>query len=198
MISVFIHKNSFDLKIEKKRMSTTYIITGSPGSGKSTAAEKLASHFELGIHIQGDSIYNMVKGGYRYPWDDKDEFLMQTMFDAMAQIHKVYFQKGFIPVIDYVFSIEQLSYLISKLEGEISLTILLPDRLVNIERDKNRVWSIGKERVAFYHQYFSILKNQLSTHILDNSQMSIENVCSHILEKSPILSKDLCLEKIRF
>ncbi|MBP6219098.1 MAG: hypothetical protein KA436_10980 [Oligoflexales bacterium] len=174
-------------------MSTIYIITGTPGSGKSTASDQLALGFERGIHIQGDSIYNMVHGGYKYPWEDKDEFLTQTMLDAMVQVHRVYSARGFVSIIDYVFSIDQLCYFISQMEGDISLTALLPDCSINVERDKHRTWTIGEERVIFYHRYFETVKEQLAVYALDNSQMSVDDTCSSILGRKAIPAKDLLL-----
>lgn len=169
-----------------------YLISGPPGSGKSTIADALAASFAFGIHIHCDDIYNMVKGGYQLPWDDKDGFLMDTMFDACIEVCKTYLSKGFVCVIDYVFHHNQLLSFIKKLNKPLSLTILLPEVDVNIDRDKNRTWTIGEERIEFYNHYYQQEMPRFKQFILDNTNLSPEATCQHILKTNLLSSEALC------
>lgn len=162
-------------------MSNVYIITGPPGSGKSTLSSYLASRFDLGIHIHCDDIYNMVRGGYKFPWDDADGFLMNTMFDATVELQKVYTAKKFHCVIDYVFDLDQLQGLLKVIEAPVSLIVLLPDCDTNISRDHSREHSIGGDRVKFYNDYFNQISSTLKDFIIDNSEMSIEEASKKII-----------------
>ena len=47
-----------------------FLISGPLGLGKSTLAKAIAQHFNKSIHIECDSLYNMVQGGYKKPWED--------------------------------------------------------------------------------------------------------------------------------
>lgn len=47
-----------------------FLISGPPGSGKPTLAKAIAQHFNKSIHIECDSLYNMVQGGYKKSWED--------------------------------------------------------------------------------------------------------------------------------
>ncbi len=172
-------------------MNKTYIITGPPGSGKSTISSYLAAQFELGIHIHCDDIYNMVKGGYLYPWDDKDNFLMGTMLESASEIQKVYSSKGFNCVIDYVLHLEQLKSLIANINSNVSLTILLPDDETNAERDASREFTIGKERVSFYNNYFKKMSSSISSFVIDNSNLKVEELGQMILSRHTYSTDEL-------
>ncbi len=78
----------------------TYILTGPPGAGKSTLANSLATKLEKGLHLHCDDIYNMVKGGYKAPWDDNDDILKNLMFSSALKIIETYQSQGFACVVD--------------------------------------------------------------------------------------------------
>jgi hypothetical protein len=54
-----------------------------------------------------------------------------------------------------VFSLEQLREFIEKLSGKLVLRILLPSVEVNDDRDKDRQWVVGEERVRKYNHEFA-------------------------------------------
>ena len=132
----------------------------------------------------------MVKGGYKFPWDDTDGFLMDTMFEAARSVNSTYATKGFITVIDYFFKLEQLRDFIKEIKGDICLTILLPDCDTNIIRDENRQWTIGAERIKFYNDYYSRIKDKCANFILDNSSMELEDVVQKIRQAPKYSSND--------
>lgn len=172
-------------------MTQTFIVTGPPGAGKSTLSSYLAESFELGIHIHCDDIYNMVKGGYKYPWEDTDGFLMDTMFQASIQLQKIYANNKFECVIDYVFHFDQLRNFISKISTPINLTVLLPNCSTNIKRDASRKHTIGEQRVTYYHNYFNKFSSSLNDFLIDNSSLSIEDTAEKMLSAKTHSSSEL-------
>ena len=172
-------------------MATTYIITGPPGAGKSTLSEQLALSFERGLHVNCDNIYNMVRGGYKEPWEDTDRTLSNLMFTAAKSVLEVYVPGGFIPVVDYVFSIEELISFIGHLSGRICLTIVVPDLKTNIERDKSRKLTVGEERIRHYHGYYEALREKLEPLFLAETNLTPEGSVADIKTRKGYSAADL-------
>ena len=78
------------------------LITGAPGSGKSTVSEALARRFERGAHVPVDFFRKMVKGGYASPhrWDEEVERQYRVARSSAAQTALNLAGAGFVPVID--------------------------------------------------------------------------------------------------
>lgn len=132
----------------------------------------------------------MVKGGYKAPWDDEDDFLKDLMFQASHKLIETYSKAGFHVAVDYVFSLSQLQSFLTNITDPFVLIVLLPSLEVNIERDKNRQWVIGKERVSKYHEEFSQLK-LLSPYIIDTTAIEPNSVVDKILKIKPVSTSEL-------
>lgn len=44
------------------------IVTGAPGSSKTTIARILAKHVERAVHIESDRFFDFIASGYLEPW----------------------------------------------------------------------------------------------------------------------------------
>lgn len=169
---------------------TIYIVTGPPGAGKSTLCDELAKRFDRGFHLHCDDIYNMVKGGYKAPWDDTDDALKNLMFNASHKLIETYSASGFHITVDYVFSLSQLQSFISKLSEPLVLTVLLPSLNANLERDKNRKWTIGNDLVSQYHQEFSEIK-VFHRFVIDTSSIEPKELADTILRRPSLNPSEL-------
>ena len=80
------------------------IITGTPGSGKSSAAEEIAAKLKRDAHIPVDFFRKMIKGGYRSPraWDDKVDHQYKVARSASADTAIRLAMSGFVPILDDV------------------------------------------------------------------------------------------------
>ena len=72
-----------------------FLISGPPGSGKSTLARAIAQRFNKSIHIECDSLYNMVQGGHKQPWEDGADILISLMYNVLTSQAVIYLQAGF-------------------------------------------------------------------------------------------------------
>lgn len=157
----------------QKKSAGIFLVSGSPGSGKSTLSKAIAKSQKKSIYIECDLLYNMVVAGYKYPWEDKNRFLLHLMYQTAAAQAEFYLSAGFCVVIDYVWERDDLEFFLSQFQKKsyrIQPIFLLPNLKVNILRDRKRKWSVGKQRIAHYHRNFEKLKSKFPVIFVDNSQ----------------------------
>ena len=80
------------------------LITGTPGSGKTSVAEAIAARMEKSAHIPVDFFRKMIKGGYRSPhlWDEEVERQCKIARRAAADTAIRLALCGFTPILDDV------------------------------------------------------------------------------------------------
>lgn len=163
-----------------------FLISGPPGAGKSTLAKAIAQHCNKSIHIECDSLYNMVQGGHKQPWEDGADTLISLMYNVLASQANIYLKAGFSVVSDYVWSPQELLSLCNKIgpENQFYPVFLLPKKSVNLERDLNREHTVGSERVAKYWDDFEKWKCKFPQVFFDNSNISAGAMSNNILEKA--------------
>lgn len=161
-----------------------FLISGPPGSGKSTLAKAIAQLFNKSIHIECDSLYNMVQGGYKKPWEDGANTLISLMYNVLASQAVIYLQAGFVVISDYVWSPDELSDLFKKIgPGNVFYPVfLLPKKSINLERDLNREYTVGSERVAKYWEDFEKWKSTFPKIFFDNSNIAASEMAKNIID----------------
>jgi chloramphenicol 3-O-phosphotransferase len=82
-----------------------FIISGVPGTGKSSVARALMGRFPRSIHLPVDSIRSWVVQGYAdptKPWDDETDLQFRLARSSAAEMARRYNDEGFAVAIDEV------------------------------------------------------------------------------------------------
>jgi predicted kinase len=121
----------------------TWLITGIPGSGKTTTAAALASRFTRGAHISGDQVENLIVSGNAPPnpfGDAESDRQIDLCVRNQCLLANSFRAEGFAVVIDYVIaSAARLSNYLELLPDEpVGLVVLAPSIAVARARDRER------------------------------------------------------------
>ena len=119
------------------------ILTGVPGSGKTSAAKALASLFPRSAHVEADALREAIRAGRVDPGaspSDEAERQLDLVTRMAASVSNELFAEGFTVVLDdVVVTRGRLDDYLGALRGSpLHYVLLAPPRSVVLERDRAR------------------------------------------------------------
>jgi shikimate kinase len=82
-----------------------FVVSGSPGAGKSSVSRALAQRFPRGVHVPLDDLRDLVVSGIAHPvpdWTDETTRQFRLARENAACIARNYAREGFVVVLDDV------------------------------------------------------------------------------------------------
>jgi predicted kinase len=76
------------------------ILSGAPGSGKTTVARLLAAKCERAVHLESDQFFHFIQAGAIEPWKPEAHEQNTIVMRAVAQAAAVYAEAGYFTIID--------------------------------------------------------------------------------------------------
>ncbi len=76
------------------------IVSGPPGSGKTTVSATLALGYERGVHLESDWFYESIKSGFVAPWLPDAHSQNAAVMVAVADAAAAYADAGYTVVWD--------------------------------------------------------------------------------------------------
>lgn len=169
-----------------------FIISGTPGSGKSTVSTALMQRFEFGLHVPVDDLREWVVSGVAHPVPEiTSESSRQTALarQSTAQLAGTYARAGFAVAIDDVMDPENADILIERALAPLPVhkVLLRPEASVSLKRNAERTYKpfdssilISVIERIYNEQNLEIYgaKNWL---VLDSSTLTVDETVDAIL-----------------
>ncbi len=170
-----------------------FIITGTPGSGKTSVATGLMRRFPFGLHIPVDDLREWVISGIVHPvpvWTEEAGRQFRFARQAAAQVARIYAAGGFAVAIDDVISPSEAQELFAvPLAGYALHTVLLRPALeIALERNARRTskafdTEVLADPIARLYRAMDVSPYIAAGWIIiDNSTLSTEETVDHILD----------------
>jgi len=80
------------------------VITGPPGSGKTTVAELLAACSQRSVHLESDAFFHFIKAGYLEPWRPESHEQNTAIMRIVSAAAASYAQAGYATIVDGIIS----------------------------------------------------------------------------------------------
>jgi predicted kinase len=166
------------------------LITGAPGSGKSTIARLLTQHFSKSLHLQVDHLREMMVNGIELPggsWTDEATRQFQWARNTAIYMAQLYASQGVDVVIDDVCVPAEFAEHYGPLfnDPRARMVLLLPTADALIKRLQNRAGPYDEfliKEVPWWYSYLYAMPMAGWT-VLDSSEWTIEQTFNEVLSR---------------
>jgi predicted kinase len=79
------------------------ILTGPPGSGKTTVAGLLAAQTERAVHLEADWFFDVIKAGFVEPWKPESSSQNEAVMEVVATAATGYADAGYFTILEGIF-----------------------------------------------------------------------------------------------
>jgi adenylate kinase family enzyme len=161
------------------------VLTGPPGSGKSTVARLLADGLPSGVHLHSDDFWRYIRQGRIAPYLPQAHRQNQTVIDALAQAASAYAAGGYQVICDGIVGpwfIDVFRTAAASRAVSLHYVILRPDQATALRRAVSRDGHAltDPEPIRSLHRQFTDI-GVFEGHVLDSTPLSPQATADAVL-----------------
>ncbi|MYB10606.1 MAG: AAA family ATPase [Acidimicrobiia bacterium] len=117
------------------------IVSGPPGSGKTTVSAALAADYERGVHLESDWFFRSIRSGFVAPWLPDAHSQNAAVMNVAAEAAAAYVDAGYSVVWDGIVGpwfLDQVARRLDAREISVQYLVLRPGRVTASQRVQGR------------------------------------------------------------